>query len=253
MPTNPLKISIAALLALGTAGPTFAQPVDPDDQAAYQQRLQQYQDQQDQYQRQRQDYEDRSAAAQARRDTYQVQREGYQDQRDRYDNDRDAYERERDAYDARYGAGSWERRYGYSYRRRDDYYRPYAASPCERRSSSNTAAGGVIGALAGAAIGSNLAGRGDRTAGAVLGAVAGGVAGAAIGSSTARCDTRGYYFTYDQTYPYRDSSYARDRRYDYYSRRGCRLAQAPAYVNGSTDYRYVRVCPDGDGRFRITG
>lgn len=252
MPKTPLKLSVAAILALSTA-PSFAQPADPNAQADYQYRLQQYRDQQDQYQReqdryqsQRQDWEDRSAATQARRDTYAVQR-------DRYEDDRAAYERERADYDARYGAGAWERRYGYSYRRRDDDYRAYASSPCERRRSSSTATGGVIGALAGAAIGSNVAGRGDRTAGAVLGAVAGGVAGAAIGSSTARCDDRGYWFSYDQTRPYRESVYARDSRYDYYRRRGCRLAEAPAYINGRTEYRYVRVCPDGSGRYRITG
>ncbi len=206
----------------------------------------QYRSQQDQYQSQREDWQDRKDANDARRDRYQAQR-------DRYENDRDAYEHERADYDARYGAGAWERRYGYSYRRGADSERAYSESPCERRRSSSTAAGGVIGALAGAAIGSNIAGRGDRTAGAVLGAVAGGVTGAAIGSSTARCDTRGYYFSYDQTYPYRDSAYARDTRFDSYRRRGCRLAQAPAYVNGATEYRYVRVCPDGDGRYRITG
>ncbi len=102
-----------------------------------------------------------------------------------------------------------------------------------------------------------MAGRGDRTEGAVLGAVAGGALGAAVGSSaaTARCDTRGYYFSYDQTYPYRevaDNGYGGRSNYGYYRDRRCRLAVAPAYVNGYTDYRYVRVCPDGSGRYRIT-
>ena len=245
------RLSLAAVLLVGTSLPALAQnpPPDPRDQAEYQQRLQDYQAQQDQYQSQQQDYENRSAAAQARRDAYSVQR-------DIYSANREAYERERADYDAQYGSGAWDRRYGagYSYRRHEEeYYRPYAASPCERRSSSGAAAGGVIGALAGAAIGSNIAGRGDRTAGAVLGAVAGGAVGASIGSNTAHCDSRGYYFSYDQTYPYRELPDRADSRFDRYHRRGCRLAQAPAYVRGETDYRYVRVCPDPDGRFRFEG
>jgi len=251
------RLSLAAALCLGTSLPALAQygTPDPRDQADYQQRLRDYQDQkdqyqsqQDQYQSQQQDYENRSAAAQARRDTYAVQR-------DEYSANREAYERERADYDARYGSGAWDRRYGagYSYRRHEDeYYRPYVASPCERR-SGNAAAGGVIGALAGAAIGSNIAGRGDRTAGAVLGAVAGGAVGASIGANTAHCDGRGYYFSYDQTYPYRELPDRADSRFDRYRRRGCRLAQAPAYVRGATEYRYVRVCPDSDGRFRFEG
>ncbi len=183
-------------------------------------------------------------------------------QRDRYADDRAAYERQRAEYDARYGSGAWDKRYGYGYRegysysRGDDHYRAYRDSPCERRQNSSAVTGGLIGALAGAAIGSNVAGRGDRTGGAVLGAVAGGAVGAAVGSSAARCDTTGYYFSYDQTVPYREAmGYdSRDRSdYDRYRGMRCRLALAPAYVEGTTDYRYVRVCPDSRGRYRITG
>ena len=250
MPRMSLKLSFAALLAVGTSFPALAQPADPQADARYQQQLQDYQSRQDQYQAQQQDYEDQSAAAQARRDSYRIQQ-------DRYAQDRTDYQRQREDYDARYGAGAWERRYGYGYdyrRRHDDAYRPYASSPCERGRRASATTGGVIGALAGAAIGSNLAGRGDRTAGAVLGAVAGGATGAAIGSSTAHCDATGYWFSYDQTRPYRESAEAREGwRYDRDRRSGCRLAEAPAYVDGRTEDRYVRVCPDSDGRYRITG
>ena len=31
------------------------------------------------------------------------------------------------------------------------------------------------------------------------------------------------------------------------------LAPAPTEYGGRTDNRYVRVCPDGEGRYRITG
>ena len=116
-------------------------------------------------------------------------------------------------------------------------------------------AGGVIGALAGAALGSNVAANGRGTEGAVLGAVVGGVIGANVGKAAAkaRCDQAGYYYNYADTVPYRESRYARSGEYDYryYSRQRCRLAPAP--VDQSGDVRYVRVCPDGQGRYRITG
>jgi len=254
MTSTPLSLTLAAALALSASASALAQPYgQPSDDPNYQAAQQDYEAQQRDYEAKQQDYQDRAADYQARRDTYSVQR-------DRYADDRAAYLRQKADYDARWGAGAWERRYGegYSYSRGGDYYRAYRDSPCERQRSSSTVAGGVIGALAGAAIGSNVAGRGDRTGGAVLGAVAGGAVGAAVGNSTARCDTRGYYFSYDQTTPYREAGgYGYDSRYrsdyDRYRRMGCRLAPAPAYVDGATDYRYVRVCPDSRGRYRITG
>ena len=254
MTPTPLKISLAAALALGAAAPAMAQQyrqyVDPQAQANYEQQRQEYEAQQ-------QDYQDRAADYQDRRDAYAVQRERYRDARD-------TYQQERADYDARYGSGAYDRRYGgYAYRRdRGDWYDAYRSSPCERRASGGAVTGGVIGALAGAAIGSNIAGRGDRTEGAVLGGVAGAALGATVGSSASRpvaqCDSRGYYYSFNQTYPYREDSVYEDRAsgrygYDYYRRERCRLAVAPAYYNGSTDFRYVRVCPDRLGRYRITG
>src|SRR5690606_33964561 len=112
---------------------------------------------------------------------------------------------------------------------------------------------GVIGALAGAALGSNVAARNARTEGAVLGGLVGAALGAAVGRSTAQCDDGGYYYSYDQTVPYREGYYDANGvwrnggQYSYYERQGCRLAAAPAYSGGATDYRYVRVCPDGSG------
>ena len=265
MTPTPLRLTLAAILAVSTSASALAQPYsdpnsDPNYQAQqrdYQDKQQDYQAKQQDYQAQQQDYDRRATDYQARKDTYSVQR-------DRYADDRAAYERQRADYDDKYGSGAWDKRYGfgyrpgYSYSSGDDHYRAYRDSPCERRQSNSAVTGGLIGALAGAAIGSNVAGRGDRTGGAVLGAVAGGAVGAAVGSSSARCDTTGYWFSYDQTVPYRVASgYGYDSRYrgdyDRYRRMGCRMALAPAYVEGSTDYRYVRVCPDSRGRYRITG
>lgn len=176
-----------------------------------------------------------------------------------YERRLDQYERDRASYDRRNGYGAYARRYGpppswdaNSYGVNTSY-----TDPCRGRTTTNTVAGGLIGALAGAALGSNVAARNARPEGAVLGAVVGGAIGAGIGKSTAKCDDTGYYYSYDQTIPYRESAYDRSRssgRYDYsyYERQRCRLAPAPVDDRGE-DYRYVRVCPDSSGRYRITG
>jgi hypothetical protein len=137
MHATPLRLSlIAAAISLGAASAAFAQEASgqgysdywsnrygqstnygsslPQNQSDdYAQKVQQYQAQQDQYQdqqaryqAQRQAYADRADAWRQRRDAYDVRQGGY-------DAERRAYERERDAYDAEYGAGAWERRYGY--------------------------------------------------------------------------------------------------------------------------------------------
>ena len=77
-------------------------------------------------------------------------------------------------------------------------------------------------------------------------------------NSTVNCDAGGYYFSYRDTYPYRESRWdygRRSGRYEssYYVSHRCRLAIAPAEWGGRRDYRYVRVCPDAYGHYRITG
>jgi uncharacterized protein YcfJ len=214
---SALAISMAALMAATGAAPVMAQSYSDSE---YQQRL---------------------------RD--------WQAERDRYEAQRQAYEADRRAYDNRYAYRSYER-YPVA-----DPYRHYRDSDCERRSSSDDrkVAGTIIGALAGAALGANVAAPKVHSEGAVLGAVVGGAIGAGIASGTdndryvARCDAHGYYYSYDETFPYREDASFRDRRsgrydYGYYSRNRCRLAIAPY----DADYRYVRVCPDRDGRYRLT-
>src|SRR5678816_1551361 len=89
-----------------------------------------------------------------------------------------------------------------------------------------------------------------------LGAVVGGGVGAAVGHANDkyRCDSYGPYYSYNDTIPYREARTYRSGRYDYayYNRQRCRLAAAPIDQYGE-DYRYVRVCPDRQGRYRITG
>ena len=256
MTPTPLRLTLAAILTFSASASALAQPYnDPNADPNYQAQQRDYEAKQQDYQAQQQDYDRRATDYQARKDTYSVQR-------DRYADDRAAYERQRAEYDARYGSGAWDKRYGYGYRegysysRGDDNYRAYRDSPCERRQSSSAVTGGLIGALAGAAIGSNLAERGSRGEGAVLGAVAGGAIGASVGHNSAGCDDHGYYFSYNQTSRYQESGDYRGRSsgrydYDYYHRHGCRLAVAPARYGGDEQARYVRVCPDGSGRYRL--
>lgn len=245
-----LTMTLAAILAAGSFAPALAQS-DP------------YGD----YNREVDRYNNRASDYNAQQNAYQAQQDAYYNQRADYEAARARYERDRAAYDARWGVGAYERRYGpfrgyyvgaddRSYRG-GTYYAPYANTSCERRRSNNSTAGTIIGALAGAAIGSNVAARNARTEGAILGAVVGGAIGNNVGKSTARCDNTGYYYSYDQTYPYREQGYYRGYRsgrydYTYYQRNRCRLAIAPVDYGNSTDYRYVRVCPDGRGRYRIT-
>jgi hypothetical protein len=246
----PLKIGLASVLALATISPAFAQQYRPTDQ----------------YQRDLDKYQSDRAAYDASRDAYSDSRADYQAARRDYERRRADWEAARADYDARYGYGSYVRIYGPApvwnesrwssnapsagYYGRDTAYT--AAAGC-RSSNSGSVAGGIIGALAGAALGSNVAANGRGTEGAVLGAVVGGGIGAAVGHANDKykCDGRGAYYSYNDTIPYRVSNDVyRDDRYSYYRRRGCRLAPAP--VN-DRDYAYVRVCPDADGRYRITG
>ncbi|MDO8800400.1 glycine zipper 2TM domain-containing protein [Phenylobacterium sp.] len=153
--------------------------------------------------------------------------------------------------------------YGQSYD--SGYY-----DPCRRSSSNRSTTGGLIGALAGAAIGSNVAARNARTEGAVLGGLVGAVAGSKIGKDSAACapsrqsgyygsgsqygsngyygGSNGYYgsaydngyagrtYDYDRSSAYNDQAY--DRRGNSYSvstqggvgADGCTLAESPIYL-----------------------
>jgi len=243
-----VKAACAASIIAMTSGSAIAQSSPPDWQT--------YQSQQRDYQRQQSDY-------QGRREDYDAQRRAYEAKRDQY-------VRDQADYDRRYGRGAYVRQYGEwryeapsasGYGRDASYsdgYGSYRDSPCEKRKDSRTAAGVIIGALAGAAIGSNVASSGVRTEGAVLGALVGGGVGGAVGRDSAKCDSNGYWYSKDQTISYREQGYNRGQRsgryaYNDYSRRGCRLAEAPTEYNGRVEYRYVRVCPDSRGRYRITG
>jgi hypothetical protein len=95
---------------------------------------------------------------------------------------------------------------------------------CSDRIRSNGTTGALLGGLAGAAVGANLASHhGGRTGGALLGGLAGAALGNNIARSSAKSDCRG------PRYRYRTSSYAYSRP-QYYGYDGYSESYAyPAY------------------------
>lgn len=268
----PLKVAMASVLALATAAPAMAQSYQRDsqyDQNSQYQPTPQYQQDLQRYDQERQAYDQR-------RSDYDAHRQDYARARREYERRLADYNRARADYDARYGYGAYARVYGPAPAWNDTHWAyyltpaPYApggyyapAAPAYGANAayagrahcdnSTTVGAGVIGAIAGAVLGSNVAARNARTEGAVLGGVVGAGIGAAVGHAhdQYKCDQRGPYFSYDETVPYREGRYHSDR-YAEYERMRCRLAPAPADTRGD-EYRYVRVCPDADGRYRIVG
>jgi hypothetical protein len=254
---NPLTLTAISALALAAALPAGAQQYRPTPQ--YERNLDQYEAAQDRYEARRDAYEDRRA-------DYRADRRDYDAARREYDRRLADWDRARIDYDRRYGRGAYARHYPrpvWDERRWADYDVRYAdhygrnATAMEACNSNNSAvAGGVIGALAGAILGSQVAGHGARTEGSVIGGLAGAGLGAAVGHQhdKYKCDNSGPYFTYNETVPFRPGRYhlasGHDRRW--YRQRGCRMAAAPVDAYGR-DVRYVPVCPDSEGRFRITG
>ena len=98
---------------------------------------------------------------------------------------------------------------------------PDAGYACQQTKHQDQTTGGVIGALAGAVIGSNLAAHGGgRTGGALLGAAAGAAVGSNIGVSSAH-ESGACQAAYQEG-GYGPVRYQRDYRYDrgYYDRAG---------------------------------
>lgn len=242
----------------------------------YQQDRQRYEQERSDYQARKDAYDARRDNYEARRDNYEAARAGYEDARVAYEARLSAWESARARYDARHGYGTYVRiypapvwdtaRWGAYNGHMHVYYAPAPSAGyygretayttgCRNDHSSRTA-GAVIGGLAGAVLGSNLSAAGRHTENSVLGGVLGAVVGGAVGNAhdNYKCDERGPYYAYSDTVAYREDPQWRSGRYDYayYNRIRCRLVAAPVDSYGR-DYRYVRVCPDADGRYRITG
>ena len=194
-----------------------------------------------------------SLAAAQSFDSGQQQRDASQQRIRGYNNLRAAYDQQQQREQSPHDNRPYDSR---GYDSRDDSARRIEA-PCHGRSNDNPVAAGIFGALAGAAVGGALSERGSHTEGAVLGAVAGGAIGASVGSGSAQCDSTGYYYSYNQTMRYREPSDYTGRAsgqfaFSHYRRNGCRLVAAPVRDDAGIETRYARVCPDNDGRYRLT-
>ena len=154
--------------------------------------------------------------------------------------------------------------------------------PCRRSTTQRGTGGGLAGAGLGAVIGSGVAGHGAKTEGAVLGGLLGAVIGSNIGKNSAACTPGAVppppppppsaYNSYDNDRyddradsRYEDARSEADRdayRRGSYSYRveqrsssdinGCTLAESPIYLpDGRVQKRFVRVCPDAQGRYQV--
>jgi hypothetical protein len=161
--------------------------------------------------------------------------------------------------------------------------------PCRRDANNRGVTGALVGGAGGAVIGSQLAAGGHRTDGSLLGGIVGAIAGATIGHSTAACNNApppayangpppppppgpGAY-NGPPPPPYGDAYYApppppryAEREVWAYGRHGmrfrvvedrigpdgCTVAESPVYMpDGRVDRRFVRVCPDYNGQYRV--
>lgn len=167
--------------------------------------------------------------------------------------------------------------YGGAYDRQGYYY-----DPCQRSTTQRGTGGGLAGAGIGAAIGSGIAAKGARTEGAVLGGLLGAVIGTNVGKNSAACAPGRAPppppppppVSYNEPLPppapsyedarrdaerdsYYERSYERHEGYRVDNRaqadvNGCTLAESPIYLpDGRVQKRFVRVCPDANGKYQV--
>ena len=167
--------------------------------------------------------------------------------------------------------------YGGAYDRQGYYY-----DPCQRSTTQRGTGGGLAGAGIGAAIGSGIAAKGARTEGAVLGGLLGAVIGTNVGKNSAACAPGRAPppppppppISYNEPLPppapsyedarrdaerdsYYERSYERHEGYRVDNRaqadvNGCTLAESPIYLpDGRVQKRFVRVCPDANGKYQV--
>lgn len=182
-----------------------------------------------------------------------------------------------------YGATPYGSSYGGAYNNQGYYY-----DQCQRSTTNRTTGGALAGGAIGMALGSGIAARGHRTDGSVVGGLLGAVVGGMAGKSSAACTPgsniapppppppppRAYNDGYDddyrpvpydqvrrdaqrdsyyeQSYEHRDGYRVNDRVGGQADVNGCTLAESPIYLpDGRVQKRFVRVCPDGNGKYQV--
>jgi hypothetical protein len=155
--------------------------------------------------------------------------------------------------------------------------------PCRRDAGNRGIVGALVGGGIGATVGSQVAANHHRTDGSLLGGVVGAIAGAAIGNNTAACrdapppppppvseaappplaynnyppppvdyDGPPPAYEHETVWVYGRHGVRYRVIEDRADRDGCTLAESPVYMpDGRIDRRFVRVCPDYRGRYRI--
>jgi hypothetical protein len=144
---------------------------------------------------------------------------------------------------------------------------------CQQSLNNNRLAGGVIGAIGGAVLGKQIAGRNARSEGQVLGAVIGAVAGSEIGRRRVACDDAAYrgnqplprqssyrnngygYSNYDnQSYNsgYQDRAYQASYRPPVVQRQQCGWGeQSVRTPTGHYQTQNVWMCQANDGNWYL--
>jgi hypothetical protein len=138
---------------------------------------------------------------------------------------------------------------------------------CQQSRNNRTIGGAIIGGIAGALLGREVADRGVRSEGALLGAVVGATAGGAIGRNTAQCGQvpqggydpyNGQSYQYNQHDPYAEDDDLYGGPYEesgYYGRddygRDCHMGQMITRDPYGREYREnVMMCRGRDGQWR---
>ena len=145
---------------------------------------------------------------------------------------------------------------GYGYYTDQARYDSYACGSVKHQDQTS---GGILGAIAGAVLGSNIAHGGGRTGGALIGAAAGAVVGSNIGISASRgsdaCQAAagdGYYgpARYERGYVYQQPAYYGGGSYyqaDYYRSYPHDAHDRWAHAQGGDDHRDGRGGRDQGG------